>query len=123
MLEVSQRLALRQRAVLTDDANRSNGRNLLERAASGGAKAIGRNAGGIEAGMLADLVALSHGTPFLDWPNPDHRLDAWIFGVEDKAVSEVWSAGRHIVRGGRHIRREAITAHFRETMRALAQAL
>ena len=123
MLEVSQRLALRQRAVLTDDANRSNGRNLLERAASGGAKAIGRNAGGVETGMLADLVALSDDTPLLDWPNPDHRLDAWIFGVGDKAVSDVWSAGRHIVREARHIRRDAITKRFRKTMRELAQAL
>ena len=123
MLEVSQRLASGKRAVLTNDANRSNGRNLLEHAASGGARAIGRNAGGIETGMLADLVALTDDLPFLDWPHPDHRLDAWVFGVEEKAIGDVWSAGRHVVHEGRHIRREAITSRFRKTMRQLVQAL
>ncbi|MFW2348849.1 formimidoylglutamate deiminase [Qipengyuania sp.] len=123
MLEVSQRLKHRQRAVLSDDATRSTGRYLYERAARGGAQAIGRNAGAIEAGILADVVALRDDLPFLDWPQPDQRLDAWIFGVEGRAVSDVWSAGRHIVSGGEHIRAAKIRTRFARVIRELGAAL
>ena len=123
MLEVSQRLKHRQRAVLTDDATRSNGRYLYERAARGGAQAIGRKAGTIEIGMRADIVGLRDDLPFLDWPQPDQRLDAWIFGVEAPAVSDLWSAGRHIVQAGEHIRAADIRARFARTIRELAAAL
>lgn len=123
MLELSQRLYLRQRAVLTDELNRSTGRNLLEQASTGGAQAIGRRAGRIEEGFLADLVALRDDEPFLDWKDPDQRLDAWIFGTEAPVVSEVWSAGRHIVRGGEHVARNDIRARFAQTMNALRDRL
>lgn len=123
MLEVSQRLAHRQRAVLTSDDVRSNGRNLYERAARGGAQAIGRKAGAIAPGMFADLVALRDDVPFLDWPQPDQRIDGWIFGAEQRSVDHVWSAGRHIVRDGEHIRAAAIRARFAAAMKQLAQAL
>lgn len=123
MLEVSQRLALRQRAVLTDAATASNGRNLLERAATGGAQAIGRKAGTIEAGQLADLVALRDDLPFLDWADPDQRIDSWIFGVEGNAVSDVWSAGRQIVTEGDHVRGSQIRRNFAGTMAELRSAL
>ena len=123
MLEVSQRLLHRQRTVLASDDVRSNGRNLLERAASGGAQAIGRPAGAIEAGRLADLVALRDDIPFLDWADADTRLDSWIFGAEECAVSDVWSAGRHIVTGGQHISAGRVRERFHRTMTRLRQAL
>ncbi len=123
MLEVSQRLLHRQRAVLCSDATRSNGRNLLELAARGGAQAIGRPSGALETGRLADLVALRDDVPFLNWNDPDPRIDSWIFGTEQQAVSDVWSAGRHIVRSGAHIRGEAIRKRFHKTMEELRQAL
>src|SRR3546814_2846199 len=97
MLELSQRLQHRQRALLTSAEVPSNGRFLYERAARGGAMAIGRNAGAIEVGRLADVVALRDDIPLLDWPDPDHCIDSWIFGIEGNPVSNVWSAGRHIV--------------------------
>ncbi|UOR15821.1 formimidoylglutamate deiminase [Qipengyuania aquimaris] len=123
MLEVSQRLAVRQRTILASDETPSNGRYLYEHAASGGAQAVGRDAGTIEVGKLADLVALRDDMPFLDWPEPDQCLDAWIFGAEEPAVSDVWAAGRHIVRSGLHVRREPIRARFAATMRKLRDAL
>lgn len=122
-LEQSQRLALRRRAVLTSEAAPSNGRNLYERAAIGGAQAIGRAAGTIAPGQIADLVALRDDVPFLDWPDPDQRIDAWVFGVEEQAVSDVWSAGRHVVREGRHREGAAIRSRFAATMRRLGAAL
>ncbi|WFL76408.1 formimidoylglutamate deiminase [Altererythrobacter arenosus] len=122
-LETSQRLKHRQRTLLTEPDAPSNGRHLYRRAASGGAQAIGRDAGEIAIGKLADFVALRDDVPFLDWPEPDQCLDAWIFGLEEPAVSDVWSAGRHIVRAGLHVRREAIRARFATTMRKLRDAL
>ncbi|OGS57778.1 MAG: formimidoylglutamate deiminase [Erythrobacter sp. RIFCSPHIGHO2_12_FULL_63_10] len=122
-LELSQRLQHRRRALLTSAEVPSNGRFLYERAARGGAMAIGRNAGAIEAGKLADLVALRDDIPLLDWPDPDHRIDSWIFGIEGNAVSHVWSAGRHIVAQGDHIRCNAIRESFAAAMKRLKAAL
>ena len=122
-LETSQRLRHLRRALLTDEVTRSNGRYLYQRAATGGAPAIGRAAGTIEVGRLADLVALRDDVPLLDWPEPDQILDAWIFGFEGCGVSDVWAAGRHIVRGGQHIRGEEIRRKFASTMNRLKQAL
>lgn len=122
-LETSQRLHHRRRAVLTSEATPSNGRNLYQRAAIGGAQAVGRGAGVIAVGALADLVALRDDIPFLDWDDPDQRLDSWIFGFEGRAVSDVWSAGRHVVQDGQHVRSERIRERFCETMPVLRQSL
>lgn len=123
MLELSQRLLHRRRALLTTAETPSNGRFLYERAAHGGAVAIGRNAGAIEPGRLADLVALSDDIPLLDWPDADHRLGTWIFAAEGNAVSHVWSAGRHIVENGEHVRCDAIRLRFAAAMKRLKAAL
>ncbi len=123
MLELSQRLHLRRRVVLADADCPSNGRNLYSRAAAGGAAAIGRNAGAIAAGKLADFTALRDDLPLLCHPDPDRTLDAWIFGMEQSCVGDVWSAGRHIVREGRHVAREGIAQRFRTALDRLRAAL
>jgi len=122
-LETSQRLKHRQRTLLAEEHTRSNGRYLYQHAAMSGAQAIGRDAGTIERGKLADLIALRDDVPFLDWPEPDQRIDSWIFGLEMPAVSDVWAAGRHIVKNGNHCRGEAIGRRFSQTMNRLKQAL
>ena len=123
MLELSQRLSLRRRVVLADETCRSNGRYLYERAARGGATAIARPGGSITPGRLADLVALHDDFPPLDWPDPEQALDAWIFAAERRCVSDVWSAGRHIVCDGRHIARESVVPRYRATLERLRAAL
>ena len=122
-LETTQRLRDRQRLVLTNDAKPSNGRTLYERAASGGAQAIGRDSGRIEAGAWADLTALDDSSHMLAALKGDTVLDTWIFAGDDSLVSDVWSAGRHVVAGGRHMRRDAITARYTETIIRLRDAL
>jgi formimidoylglutamate deiminase len=106
-LEYSQRLRDRSRAALARP-DRSTGRVLVETAARGGAQAAGRAAGAIAAGRLADLLALDTAGLDLAGRRGDDLLDAWIFAGGDRAVAEVWSAGRHLVSGGRHCRRDAI---------------
>jgi formimidoylglutamate deiminase len=117
VLEYSQRLSLKARAVLADA--RSTGRLLWEEAARGGAQAAGRPSGAIAVGNWADLVALDTGDLRLEGLAGDQLLDAFVFAGRDGLVSDLWSAGRHIVREGRHVAREAVATRFRATMHRL----
>jgi formimidoylglutamate deiminase len=117
-LDHSQRLRDRSRAALATAAQ-STGRVLAEGAARGGAQAAGRDAGVIAPGRLADLVALDTTLPDLEGLVGDTLLDAWIFADGDRAVAEVWAAGRHVVTGGRHRAREGILAAYRTTLARL----
>jgi len=117
--EYGQRLRDRARCVLTDDG-RSTGQALLEAAVDGGARALGRGPGGITAGAWADLVALDRGALPLAACTTEQVLDGWIFaGADAGVVSDVWSAGRHVVRDGRHVHAGAIEQRYRETLAAL----
>ena len=122
LLEYSQRLQHRSRALLAAP-ERSTGRVLLESAAQGGAQAAGRGAGMIREGEWADLLALDMTSTDLDGRQRDAILDTWIFAGDDRMVTEVWSAGRQIVTGGRHKAREVITSRYRRTMARLRDAL
>ncbi|MFC2953838.1 formimidoylglutamate deiminase [Marinicaulis aureus] len=117
-LEHSQRLRDRQRAVLAT-SEKSCGRAMLETAAAGGASALGRDAGRIETGALADLLALDSAAPALAGLSGDRMLDTWIFAGGDDLVTDVWAAGRHVVTSGAHIKRDAITTRFNAVMARL----
>jgi len=123
MLEVSQRLHGKRRVVLTDEETPSNGRKLYEGAARGSTQALGRNAGEIKVGALADLVALDDDAIAIAGLSEDAVLDAWIFAGGDDIVSDVWSAGRHMVSGGRHVHRDRIVPAFSETIVRLRGAV
>jgi formimidoylglutamate deiminase len=122
LLEYSQRLGLKGRAMLAD-GTRSTGRVLYETACRGGALAGGRNAGRIAVGQWADLVALDCQGPDMAASRGDMLLDTFIFAGDDRMVAEVWSAGRHIVTGGRHAGRDGIVARYRAAMARLRDAL
>ncbi|MFZ2869330.1 formimidoylglutamate deiminase [Zavarzinia sp.] len=121
LLEYGQRLGLQARAVICPEGA-SNGRTLYAEALAGGCRALGRDAGAIASGRLADLVALDGEALMLDGRQGDAVLDAWIFAGDDRLVAEVWSAGRHTVAGGRHPAREKVAARFRQTLRRLLAA-
>jgi len=121
-LEYSQRLKHQERAVLATDTQ-STGRVLLQGAASGGAQASGRASGEIAVGKLADLMALDGDAPDLIGKQGDTLLDSFIFSGSTNMVTDVWSAGRHMVRGSVHIRRDKITARYKKTMLALTQRI
>lgn len=121
LLEYSQRLRDRARAVLAPPGG-STGRALYDAALAGGARALGRDSGRIAAGCWADLVALDGAAPDLAGRSGDAVLDTWIFGRGGALVRDVWAAGRHVVRDGRHVNRDAIASRFRATMVRLAEA-
>jgi formiminoglutamate deiminase len=116
-LEYSQRLRDLSRNVLAGSG--SVGDTLFLGAAKGGASALGREAGAIEVGRLADLVAIDSKAPSLCALGDDRLLDGLSFAAGDDVVRDVWSAGRHQVRGGRHVAREAIIAAYRKAIASL----
>ncbi|MDF1728847.1 MAG: formimidoylglutamate deiminase [Sulfitobacter sp.] len=118
-LEYSQRLRDRSRAALATNA-RSTGRVLFEGAAKGGAKAGGRHSGLIAEGAWADLIGIDTDNHWLCNRSGDALLDSLIFGGGGQAcLRDVWSAGRHMVRQGRHIERDTIVARYMTTLRRL----
>lgn len=121
-LDYSQRLRDRSRAALATP-EQSTGRRLFSGAAAGGAQAAGRGKGVIATGEWADLLALDTTHVDLEGRKGDALLDAWIFAGDDAMVADVWAAGRHLVRGGRHIARDPITAAYRRTMSRLRDVL
>lgn len=105
------------------DSARSTGRVLLDSVCAGGAQAAGRRAGAIAVGQWADLMALDTGSVVLEGQAGDGLLDAWIFAGNEGLVADVWSAGRHLVSGGRHYARDAVEARYRRVMTDLRARL
>ena len=114
-LEYSQRLRDMARTVLVQ-GDGSVGHTLYRGAARGGAQALGREAGEIAVGKLADLVAIDRTHPTLCTLRDDQLLDGLCFAAPDGTVTDLWSAGRHQVRAGRHIARDAILSAYRTAM-------
>ncbi len=111
-LEYSQRLRDGTRAALAAPGQ-STGRRLYEAALAGGEQAAARDTGRIAAGAWADLLSLDAGSVHLAGRSEDQALDTWLFAANDRLVSDVWAAGRHMVRDGAHVTRDAITHAYR----------
>jgi len=121
-LEYSQRLRDISRNVMVSGEG-SVGAAIYLGAANGGAQALGRKSGAIAVGMLADLTAIDLSNPALCALRNDQILDGLAFAASDAVVTDLWSAGRHQVRGGRHIARDHIVAGWRVAAQGLADAL
>lgn len=122
-LDYSQRLRDRSRAALATP-EQSTGRVLFDAAVRGGAQAAGRRSGCIAPGHWADLVALDRQNAWLHGRTADMILDTAVFGGHGSdCITDLWSAGRHVVRQGRHIHREAISRRFLDTLSQLETSL
>ncbi|WP_394699058.1 formimidoylglutamate deiminase [uncultured Cohaesibacter sp.] len=118
--EYSQRLRDRCRASVAT-TERSTGRVLFEAVTAGGAQAAGRKSGRIEEGAWADLLVLDGKSLMLDGVKGDEILDMFIFAADDRLVTDVWSAGRHLVKDGCHVASDSIRSRYREVMTRLRQ--
>lgn len=114
-LEYSQRLGHRARNMLADPGD-SVGESLYRAALAGGAQALGRQSGAIRPGLLADLVTIDRDDVVLGALGDGQLLDGWIFAAGDRVVREVWSAGRAVVRDGRHLQRQTLETRYRQAM-------
>ena len=121
-LEYSQRLRDIARNVMVEKDG-SVGQRLYVGAALGGAQALGRKSGQIAVGNLADLTAIDLSHPTLCALAPDQVLDGLAFAAPDTVVTDLWSAGRHQVKDGRHIHREQIIAGWRKAVKGLIDAV
>lgn len=120
-LEYAQRLRDLSRGVMVPGEGHV-GAFLYLAAAAGGAQALGRAAGAIEAGRLADLVALDGGHPALAALEGEAVLDGLVFAAGEGVVTDLWSAGRHRVREGRHVAREGTRTRYAAALRRLVGA-
>lgn len=121
-LEYSQRLRDRSRAALATH-QLSTGRHLFETVNQGGALASGRDSASISVGRLADLLAIDDSHIDLAGRKGDTLLDSYIFAGDDSLVTDVWSAGRHMVRQGQHISHDEIVSRYRAIMQELGDIL
>lgn len=121
-LEYSQRLRDHSRASLATHEH-STGRHLFEAINKGGAQASGRNNACIAEGQLADLLAIDDNHIDLAGRTGDTLIDSYIFAGDDSLVTDVWSAGRHVVSQGQHIAHDAIVGRYRTIMQELRDAL
>lgn len=121
LLEYGQRLGHQARNVVFAPGQ-STGRALYEASLKGGARALGRDSGALKVGAYADMVTLDMTALALDGRQGDRILDGWIFAGDDSLVSDVWAAGRHKVKDGRHVAREAVEKRYRGVLRALLAA-
>lgn len=116
--EYSQRLRHEARNVMATETA-STGSLLFDKALKGGARALQRNCGALEVGKLADMVVLDGDHVALCGLRPEQYLDGWIFASDDRLVRDVWSAGRHCVKGGRHRSRETVEQRYKTTLKGL----
>ncbi|MEQ8737915.1 MAG: amidohydrolase family protein, partial [Hoeflea sp.] len=121
-LDYSQRLRDNSRAALAS-GTKSTGRRLLDAIAAGGASVSGRDTGTIAPGKLADLMALDADAVDLAGKSGDTLIDCYVFAGDDRLITDVWSAGRHMVREGTHVKRSEIAARYVKTMKELGEAL
>lgn len=121
-LEYSQRLRDVARNVMVVGEG-SVGDTIYTGAAKGGAQALGRGAGEIAVGELADIVAIDGAAPSMCALRQDQILDGLVFAAKDDVITDVWSAGRHAVQSGRHVKRDDIVAAYKLAMQSLMASL
>ena len=86
-------------------AARPGGRS-IDAALAGGAQALARPRAGSPSARAPISLTLDAGHPTLAGKTGDAILDAWIFSAGNALVDCVWSGGRKLVQGGRHVSRE-----------------
>lgn len=121
-LDYSQRLRDHSRAALATQ-DQSTGRRMFEAVNHGGAIAAGRKCGKIAQGYYADLMALDADSVHLAGRTGDTILDSHIFAGDDRLITDVWSAGRHMVIEGKHKNHNEITFRFKTIMRELGDSI
>jgi len=121
-LDYSQRLRDHSRAALATQ-DKSTGRRLFEAVLAGGAQATTRNTGALAVGNWADMLCLDMSCVHTAGHSGDTVLDAWIFAGDDRLVTDVWSAGRHVVKEGEHLNKAGITSAYLRTLEDLKGAI
>jgi formimidoylglutamate deiminase len=119
-LEYGQRLVMQSRNIAAlDDAH--VGRELFQRAFSGGAQATGGSPAGLDVGAGADLVALFDDDPMLIGHGDASLLDALVFSGYRLPVDRVMVGGEWCVVDGEHVGRGDIRKDFAAALERLGK--
>ena len=119
LLEYIQRLSLQRRTVLVPDGAGSNGRSLVTAASTGGNRAQGEHACGLQPGTRGDLVEIASDHTEFSGRTPDQILDTWIFSGPDNPVRNVVVGGKHVVHDGVHPLMESASTSYRKMVETL----
>ena len=119
-LEYGMRLQTRRRNVLASATTAHTGRNLLDAALAGGARACGRAIGSIAPGYRADLLVLDCDHPRLYGRRRDDLIDSWIFSGNENLVRDVYIGGKKLIADGHHANEDMIAQNYRVTLDQLA---
>ncbi|WP_119680142.1 formimidoylglutamate deiminase [Indioceanicola profundi] len=120
LLHYGQRLISGRRAYDLPGRTQHLGARLWLDAAEGGAQALGRATGRIEAGCRADWLVLDADHPALMEREGDLLLDALIFvNAGGSPITHSFIGGRCVIDHGRHAREEEISRRYRQTLRRL----
>jgi formimidoylglutamate deiminase len=117
LLEYSQRLKHRTRNVVAREGE-STGTRLYTQALAGGAQALGRAIGAIEAGKRADFVVLDAALPDLSGGTVT-ALDAYVFVAGAVLIKTVIVGGETVVVDGQHKHHDSIAARYSKTIARL----
>ena len=119
-LEYGQRLLTRKRNVLVSARAANTGRNLLDGALKGGARACGRNIGSITAGLVQISSCSTTSTRACMVVNRMICSIAGYFSGNENLVRDVYIGGNKIIDHGRHADEETIQRNYRTTLDQLA---
>lgn len=120
-LEYGQRLQHQRRNIAVSAQQRNVGEFLWQGALQGGAQAAGRPVGALAVGKRADLIVLDSEHPNLYGMALDEVLGSFVFSGNDNLVKDVMVGGQWVVRDGRHVAQQAITARFKQTLAELRE--
>lgn len=119
LLEYSQRLTQRRRAVAALTGQTSPATVLVEAALRGGAQASGRMVGRIAPGCRADLVVLDADDPALAARDGADLLDTAVFATDRPPIRHVMVGGIWRIRDGAHAAELGIAQAWRKALRRL----
>ncbi|MEQ8354512.1 MAG: formimidoylglutamate deiminase [Kiloniellaceae bacterium] len=118
--EYGQRLAWKRRNVLAGAGDHASvGQRLYVQALQGGAQALGRPIGALEAGKRADLLVLDPDHPDVATMPSERLLDAVVFAGNRNPVRDVMVGGRWVVRESHHRDEEAVQAAYVDVVKDL----
>ena len=117
-LEYMQRLIYKERTILKQPDLPSVGGVLLDNVLAGGAAALGRKVGKIEAGYRADFVVLDKDLPVMTGKLRDHIIDTAVFAAR-VPVMDVMVGGHWVVKNGHHKREAEILRKYKAVIEKL----
>ncbi len=120
-LEYGQRLATQSRNIVAFDDSHV-GRELFERALTGGAMAAGQQGAALQPGAPADLVVLYDEDPMLLGHDETSLLDALVFSGYRLPIDRVMVDGKWCVIDGDHVARDSIRERFAATLQRLRES-